>query len=183
MTLQFRRTLVTVAAFAAAAGSAIVTDAPADRQAASPLVGTWSRTTTCAELVSVLTKYAIPKKMVLEMVAGNSFIPGVSSPDQIADATNPCAGSIPRKHSHFFTKGGGFGSLDWHGQQVDDGRYQVTGPGSVTVFKEFPKVTFRYAIRGKTLSLTPRVPKGCTSFRCAWAVVVSYPGKTWQRVR
>jgi hypothetical protein len=145
----------------------------------APLVGTWRRTTTCEELVAALTKAGAPRKWVLEGVAGNGFIPGVTAPDQIADPTQPCAGAVPRRHSHFFRKSGAFGSLDWNGQQVDDGRYRIIRPGTVVI----SKVTFRYRIRGNKITFTPLVPKGCSSFRCAWAISVAYPGKTWQRVR
>ncbi len=90
---------------------------------------------------------------------------------------------VPRKHSHFFLKNGEFGSLDWNGESVDDGRYRISKAGTVTIFKEFPKVTFRHQVRGNRLSLTPLVPKGCQTFRCAWAISVAYPGKTWRRER
>jgi len=60
-----------------------------------------------------------------EFVAGNSFVPGVTSADQISDPTNPCKGAVPRRHAHFFTKSGAFGSLDWRGRRVDDGMYRV----------------------------------------------------------
>jgi len=166
-----------------AAVAAAGTATPVGESASDPLVGTWRRTTTCAELVSALKAARAPQKMVLEFVAGNGFVPGVSSPDQILDAGAPCVGAIPRQHSHFFTKNGAFGSLDWKGQPVDDGRYKIMRRGTVVVFKEFPKVTFNYRIRGRALSLNPIVPKGCSSFRCAWAISVAYPGKTWQRVR
>lgn len=122
------------------------------------------------------------QKFVLEFVAGNGFIPGVQRPEQIRDPANPCKGAVPRKHSHFFTKNREFGSLDWRGQTVDDGTYR-TGPGTVTVFKEFPKVTFRYRITGNSITFSPVIAKGCSSFRCAWAVSMAYPGKSWRRVR
>jgi len=174
--------LVTFTALIAATTIAATGTASVDAGSTqSPLVGTWRRTTTCAELVSAL-KAAGMRKMIVEFVAGNGFIPGVVSPDQIADPTNPCAGAVPRRHSHFFTRGGAFGSLDWNGHQVDDGTYTITRPGTVVVFKEFPRVTFRYRIQGKTVTFTPTVPKGCTSFRCAWAISVAYPGKVWKRV-
>jgi hypothetical protein len=123
------------------------------------------------------------KKLVLEMVAGNGFIPGVTAPGQIADPTNPCKGAVPRRHSHFFTKNREFGSLDWRGRQVDDGTYRLVRGQTIVIYKEFPKVTFHFRIRGKTITFAPVIPKGCTSFRCAWAISVAYPGKTWQRVR
>ena len=121
------------------------------------------------------------QRLVAEMVVGNSFIPNVASVDQLRDRANPCAGAVPRRHSHFFRQSGEFGSLDWTGQPVDDGRYRITKPGTVTIFKEFPKVSFRYRISGSALSLTPLTPRGCTAFRCAWAIAVAYPGKTWKR--
>ena len=151
--------------------------------ARAPLVGTWKRTTTCSELVAVLTAAGTPHPRVLQAVAGNGFVPGVMSAHQIADRTKPCAGAVPRVHSHFFTKGGAFGSLDWKGQPVDDGKYKIVRPGTVLIVKEFPKVTFGYRITGNKIRFTPLVPKGCASFRCAWAVSVAYPGKSWQRVR
>ena len=72
------------------------------------------------------------------MVAGNGFIPGVQSPDQLKDRAHPCRGAVPRKHSHFFTKDGRFGSLDWNGQDVDDGTYTLKGTNRVVIAKEIP---------------------------------------------
>jgi hypothetical protein len=138
--------------------------------------------TTCAELVAALRRAGM-KKWVQEFAAGNGFIPGVSTPDEIADPANPCRGTVARKHSHFFTKTHEFGSLDWRGEPVDDGTYRLGGNGTVTIFKEFSKVTFNYRIRGGSVTFAPVIAKGCTSFRCAWAVSMAYPGKAWQRVR
>jgi hypothetical protein len=146
------------------------------------IVGTWQRTTTCAELSAALTKAGMNKR-VLEAIAGNGFIPGVTSPNQIADPANPCKGAVPRKHSHFFRKSREFGSLDWRGRPVDDGTFRLVDSRTIVIFKEFPKVTFHYRIRGRTMRLAPVIPKGCSTFRCAWAISVAYPGKTWQRVR
>lgn len=168
----------------AAAGTSSPGRATAASQSAQPpLVGTWRRTTTCDELVAALTNAGIPKSRILEGVAGNGFIPGVMTPDQIADPATPCTGAVPRVHSHFFRKNGAFGSLDWNGETVDDGTYRIVRPGTVVIFKEFPKVTFRYRIRGKMIAFTPLVPQGCSSFRCAWAISVAYPGKSWRLVR
>lgn len=153
----------------------------ASSQSAASLVGTWARTTTCAELATAFRNAGM-SKLVNEMVVGNGFIPGVQTPSELRDPARPCLGAVPRRHSHFFLKNGEFGSLDWNGDPVDDGRYRVSKPGTVTIFKEFPKVTFRYQIRGKSISFTPLVPKGCQTFRCAWAISVAYPGKTWKRV-
>jgi hypothetical protein len=150
--------------------------------AKSPLVGRWQRATTCAELASALTKAGL-RKFVLEAVAGNGFIPGVTRPEQISDPGNPCNGAVPRKHSHFFTKDREFRSLDWKGQPVDDGTYRVVDNRTVVIFKEFPKVTFRYRIAGKLITFSPLIAGDCSTFRCAWAISMAYPGKTWRRVR
>ena len=80
------------------------------------------------------------------------------------------------------SKNGEFGSLDWNADPVDDGRYRVTRPGTVTISKEFPNVSFRFRVRGNRISFTPLVRKGCQTFRCAWAISVAYPGSTWRRV-
>ena len=89
---------------------------------------------------------------------------------------------MPRKHSHFFTKGGKFGSLDWTGQTVDDGTYRLAKGLTFVISKEFPKVTFHYRIQGNTIAFSPVIPAGCSAFRCLWAVSMAYPGKTWKRV-
>jgi hypothetical protein len=168
---------------AVVAGSSSTAAATPRSAASQPsIVGTWRRVTTCAELAAALTKAGL-KKRILEAVAGNGFIPGVTSPDQIADPANPCKGAVPRKHSHFFTKNREFGSLDWRSQPVDDGTYRIVDNRTIVIFKEFPKVRFHYRIRGRALTLAPVIPRGCSTFRCAWAVSVAYPGKTWQRVR
>lgn len=149
---------------------------------AAPFVGTWRRTTTCAELVAALKKAGM-QKWVTEFVAGNSFVPGVTSADQISDPAEPCKGAVSRRHSHFFTKRGAFGSLDWRSHAVDDGRFKVIDGRTFVISKEFPKVTFHYSISGQSIKFAPVVPRGCPSFRCAWAISMAYPGKTWQLVR
>jgi hypothetical protein len=148
--------------------------------APAPFVGTWRRVTTCSELVAALRKAGM-QKWVREFVAGNGFIPGVTSPHKVS-GDSPCRGAVPRAHSHFFTKGRQFGSLDWNGQRVDDGRYKVVDGRTFVMFKEFPKVTFHYSIRASNITFAPVVPKGCGSFRCAWAISMAYPGKAWKRV-
>ena len=158
-----------------------VAAAESSSAAPAPFVGTWRRVTTCTELVAAL-RTAGMQKWVREFVAGNSFVPGVTSAKEIS-SDNPCRGAVPRAHSHFFTKGREFGSLDWKGQRVDDGRYRVIDGRTFVMFKEFPKVTFHYSIRGPNITFAPVVPRGCQSFRCAWAISMAYPGKAWKRIR
>ena len=43
-------------------------------------------------------------------------------------------------------------------------------------------MTFRYRIVGRTITFAPVIAKGCSTFRCAWAISMAYPGKTWLRV-
>jgi hypothetical protein len=147
-----------------------------------PLVGTWRRVTTCAELTTALTKAGL-KKFVLEFVAGNGFIPGVTRPSQIANPANPCKGAVPASIPTASPRNRRFGSLDWRGDPVDDGTYRLVNNRTLVIFKEFPKVTFHYRIRGKTITFAPVIPKGCSTFRCAWAISMAYPGKSWQRAR
>ena len=142
-------------------------------------VGTWTRTTTCQELLTALRRADLGER-ALEMIVGNSFLPGVRSVGQVKDRAHPCRRAVPRAHSHFFTEGGRFGSLDWKRDEVDDGRYRVRG-NRLIISKEFPSVTFRFAILGDKLTLTPVIPRGCTTFRCAWAISMAYPGKSWIR--
>jgi hypothetical protein len=93
------------------------------------------------------------RKWSTEFVAGNGFIPGVTSADQLSDPTN------------------------------DDGMYRVIDRRTFVISKEFPKVTFHYSISGQNIEFAPVVPRGCPSCRCAWAISMAYPGKAWRRVR
>jgi len=171
-----RRLIGTVAMLAALAVAGA-----ASSSGRNPVLGTWTATTTCAAQYKALMTYPGLRKYAVEMVVGNGFIPGVRSPDQVKDPTNPCKGAVPRKHSHFFTKGGAFGSLDWTGEQVDDGAYTLVGTNRITIAKEFPSVTFTYTVNGNTIRFTPQIPKTCSSFRCAWSVSMAIPGTTWTR--
>jgi hypothetical protein len=148
---------------------------------AEPLVGEWRRTTICAELVQALERAGL-QKLAVEAVAGNGFVPGVTTLEQLADPARPCEGAVPRKHSHFFTEDGRFGSRDWSGEQVDDGTYEVIDDRTFVISKEFPDVTFHYRIHGDTITFDPVIPDGCSTFRCMWSVSVAYPGKMWTRV-
>jgi hypothetical protein len=145
------------------------------------VVGTWTATTTCAAQYEALMSWPGLRKYAVEMVAGNGFIPGVQSPDQLKDPAHPCRGAVSRKHSHFFTKDGRFGSLDWNGQDVDDGTHTLKGANKIFIAKEFPSVTFPYAVQGKTIRFMPLIPKNCSTFRCAWSVSMAIPGTAWKR--
>jgi hypothetical protein len=149
--------------------------------ASRALVGEWRRETTCTELVQALEDAGL-EKFIAEFVAGNGFVPGVRDAAQLADPRQPCEGAVPREHSHFFTADGAFGSRDWNGEQVDDGRYRVDGD-TIVISKEFPDVTFRYRVDDDTITFDPEIPARCTTFRCAWSVSMAYPGKKWTLVK
>lgn len=157
----------------------LTTAASAGSGANNPVLGTWTAVTTCAAQHKALTKWPGLRKYATETVVGNGFIPGVTSVSQLKDPANPCRGAVPRKHSHFFTRAGGFGSLDWNGEDVDDGSYTLKAPNRIVIHKEFPSVTFTYAIRGKAITFTPLIPKTCSTFRCAWSVAMAIPGTRW----
>ena len=155
---------------------------PTTSEEPTALIGTWERETMCEELVGGLTAAGLDR-WVLEFVAGSGFIPGVTNAAQIADPANPCEGAVPRVHSHFFDEEGRFGSLDWNGEQVDDGTYEIVDDHTVVVSKEFPDVTFGYFIDGDTVTFEPVIPDCAPDcFEAAWSVAVAYPGETWLRV-
>jgi len=165
------------------------TSAPTEtsQSTASPtatIVGNWQRVTTCDERVKALESVGLGK-FAVEHAAGEGWIPGVTSPEQIKDPEHPCEGAIPLKHGHFFTADGLFGSTDDQGDQVDDGTYRVIDEDTIVVEKEFGNVAFNYRIQDDgTLVLDPVMPKcaknGC--FAAQWAVAVSYLGLPWEPV-
>lgn len=156
--------------------------------AAPEIVGRWTRTVTCRQLVSALDRAGLHALTPYAWVGQtsshgqSSFKPNSPTPT----LARPCAGAIPRAHSHFFTRAGAFGSLDWLGGQVDDDTYTVKG-ATLTI----GHVTFRYRItNGNSLRLSPVLTK--TMIRTAlahpaqfgdagWAISVAYPGLTWSR--
>lgn len=145
---------------------------------ASTLVGEWQRLQKCSELESAMNKAGLHDAL-LKFVAEDGWIPGVTKASQIKDPAHPCVGSVDRKHSHFFTPDGKFGSRDANGQQVDDATYELVGDAFV-----IGGVTFHYAITDHdTLSIRPDTPKCAPScFEAGWSIAVAYPGYTWHRI-
>ena len=112
------------------------------------------------------------------------------TPDQLARKRHLCQGATPQRHAHFFTSDGLFGSLDQHGQQVDDGSYRVTGARKVRI----NDVRLHYEIDrtadGDVLALKPVITKRMRRQALAdplefstagYAVAVAYTGHTWNR--
>jgi hypothetical protein len=157
----------------------------------SALVGQWQRVTTCKDLVGDLKRAGLGATVAQAWLGQTSSTgesssnPGSPKPTR----AHPCRGAIARKHSHFFTASGNFGSLDWHGGQVDDGSYRIVNRATV----EINGISFHFAVKnGNTLSLAAVLTR--TMIRRAvahpanftpafWAVTVAHAGRTWKRVR
>ena len=147
------------------------------------LVGRWQTSRTCEGLVVALAKFGLAA--LAPGVVGDYF-PN-QSPAELAKKTNVCAGSKPMLHSHFFAANGKWGSLDQHGNQVDNGTYHVLTANTLKINDG----TFRFRIQGKTLMLTPLITaaekqaalaKPLNFSTAGWMVAVSYWGHAWRQV-
>ena len=146
------------------------------------IVGEWVGTHDCERIVTML-RNAKQESSLVDAVYGNELVPGMAGAAAFKDPANPCAGAVPRQHSHYFTASGAFGSNDFRGQQVDDGSYQLDGT-DVIVINDY---RFRYRIEGDALSLDPEPVdiSACTTQECTfgatWVLMVAMPGTTWKR--
>jgi hypothetical protein len=169
-------------------------EAPPSESAVSAFVGRWERVVTCQELVEELDKAGLGPLTAsvwlgqTSKTGESSYAPGSPTPT----LSHPCTGAINRQHSHFFTQGGQFGSLDWNGGQVDDGTYHIIDDHTVFIAPSGETgVTFHYAIQsGETLRLSPVLTKEMISQTLAdpknfspavWALSVAYPDYSWAR--
>ena len=124
------------------------------------------------------------EQAIPDTISGDGWVPGVTHARQI-DMSHPCAGAVARKHSHFFTAEGEFGSLDASGQQVDDGQYRIVDDHTFAIATEEDReVRFHYqVIGGDTITFEPVIPKCRPSCGDSiWSVSVAYEGYTWHRV-
>ena len=157
--------------------------ASASLSAAPAIVGEWVGIHDCERIVTMLADAGLDE-FLADAVYGNGLIPGVDpSTATLKDPSKPCDGAVERQHSHFFTAAGEFGSKDFHGQQVDDGRYTLEGEDVIVINGE----RFKFAIDGDELSLEPEPVdiSGCTAKECrfvaTWVLMVAMPGTTWTR--
>jgi hypothetical protein len=97
-----------------------------------------------------------------------------SSPGRTTRAKARSHGSTPT----IFTEFGSFGSLDWRGEQVDEGTYQIVDDRSFTI----GDATFHFTIEGDAIRFEPVLPDRCAGFDCVWMLAVASPGYTWERV-
>jgi len=154
-----------------------------DDAVASPLVGDWERVMTCEERVTALEDAGLGQ-FAPEHVAGNEMVPGISFDEpELIDPENPCKGAVPRKHGHFFTSDGSFGSTDHRGNQVDEGTFEPLDAHTVVISNPDSTVTFKFRIKNEELFLDPVMPNcvknGC--WQAQWAVAVASPGHPWRR--
>jgi hypothetical protein len=154
----------------------------ADATATSSIVGRWMQVHTCDQLVAGLQQAGLGE--IAPTVIGDYF-PDASI-EELAAKPDPCSGAKPQRHAHFFTDAGAFGSIDQHGEQVDDGTWSVDG--DVLTIGEGH---WRFEIDAGSLSLEPLISKQQTRDALAdptewstagWIVAVAYPGSTWKRV-
>src|SRR5688572_9348435 len=140
---------------------------------ASPLVGSWVGVHDCDAIVDALRTAGVDESVVLENVVGNGLVPDATTPADLGDPAKPCADAVPREHGHFFTKFGGFGSTDFNGAKVDDGRYEIIDKDTLSI----NGTEFGYSIEGDELTLEPpAVTTDCSDFECQWSILVAMPG-------
>jgi hypothetical protein len=168
-----------------AVGVAVAPSAPA--LAKNPIFGRWQQRHECTWLVHALEKVHL--RRIAPSVVGDYF-PN-KTPQQLASKEHICSGAEPQRHSHFFTRDGHFGSVDQHGQQVDNGRYSLINARTVRI----DDARFHYEVdetaTGKVLALKPVITRRMRREALAhplrfstagWAVSVAYTGHTWERV-
>jgi hypothetical protein len=153
---------------------------PSPTQAA--IVGEWVGVHDCERIVSML-RGANLDEFLRDALYGNGLVAGDPQASALADPKHPCEGAVQRKHSHYFTESGHFGSKDFNGQQVDDGTYKLEGDDVIVINGS----RFKYSIVGDRLSLEPEPVdiSACTTRECrfeaAWVLMVAMPGMTWTR--
>jgi hypothetical protein len=186
MWARMRRSILLIAALGVAFAGFVALPAAATTSAgrSSALVGRWERVTTCQDLVRALAKAGL-RKTARAILAGNGLVTG--TPTQLARKANICKGAVPRRHSHFFTAMGQFGSVDYNSKQVDDGAYRLPDARTVRINDG----TFHFRISGEELRLEPVISAVARRKALAhplqfstagWQVAVAFPGHAWKRV-
>lgn len=153
----------------------------------APIVGRWQMVRTCQSIVVALKAAGLGP--VAPGVVGGDYFPN-QTPQKLSKKRNLCQGAKPQIHSHFFTANGMFGSVDQHGEQVDDGPYQITD-STLNIGNSDVSGSFRFRIQGKTLMLRPLLTPALKREALAdplnfhdagWMVAVAVTGKPWNRV-
>ena len=116
------------------------------------------------------------------------FLKAVTTMKELADPAHPCKGAVPRKHSHYFSEAGTFGSHDWLGRGFEFGFYEIVDDRTfVTSDTLHGDTSFHYRIVDDLITFDPVIPRDCSTKRCreavAWSVSFALPGTRWQRAR
>ena len=135
----------------------------------------------CERIVEVLHAAGLDSQ-ILPTIVGNGLLPGLTDPADVQDPDKPCVGAVEIEHAHFFTAAGEFGSLDQHGNRVDDGSWTIFDPTTFTI----NDVHFHYQVTGNELRLEPIDVGACPADPAdwcveAWKVMVAMPGMAWLR--
>ena len=143
-----------------------VTEAPSGAPSAPPheIVGVWRAEHRCEQIVALLEESG-REAFITETIEGNGLV------GEIEDLDDPCAGAVPREHSHEFAANYNFASFDWNGNQVDEGGWHVVDSDTISI----NGVEFTYAIEGDRLSLE-------SDEGGVWPLMVALPGTEWERV-
>lgn len=178
---------VLVAGCAGGAVSSTAGTTPSQATSAEPsvaiaaIVGVWRGEHECEGISSALAEAGFDEAVIIEAVVGNGLVPGVTSPDDVADVTTLCEEAMPLEHSHEFTADGQFFSYDQNGEEVDFGTYELVDDNTVAIGDQ--RVEFDFTIEGDHLTLEPQVEPGCLEFECQWAVMVAMPWSSMERVQ
>ena len=154
-----------------------------ESDAAEPaIVGRWMQVHSCDQLVGGLEEAGLGAIAPSQI---GDFFPNATA-EELAAKEDPCSGAKPQRHDHFFAADGSFGSIDQHGEQVDDGTWAVEGD-----VLRIAEGTWRFEVAGSELSLEPILTQEQVDLALArplewapagWIVAVAYPGTTWQLV-
>jgi hypothetical protein len=157
-------------------------------KASSSIVGRWGQTHRCSWLVQALKEDHL--RPIAPSVVGDYF-PN-KTPRQLARKKHICRGADPQRHSHFFTSDGDFGSVNQHGQQVDDGRYRVIDAHTLKIgLPDGPKFHYQITDYGAALALDPVITRHMRHqalahplrfSKAGYAEAVAYHGHTWASV-
>ena len=162
----------------------VATSTASANGAAVPLIGSWHRAQTCAEMLAVFEAAGLAESHV-DWLQGNFFggQPGPTTGDVCAGAAGPL------EHDHFFTDAGAFGSHDENGEQVDDGDFQIVDndtvsfPSHASEFGYDGDLVVGYSVTGDVVVFDVVVPEPCVD-ACAdayaWALSAFASGP-WDR--
>jgi len=153
----------------------------ADAPPPPPVVGLWTQTHTCPQLIAALADAGLAEAAPATI---GDYFPD-ESPKQLAAKADPCSGATPQKHSHFFTEDGEFGSVDAEGNQVDNGTWRLVDDDTIRIGSG----RFDFQVSDGTLVLHPVVTasdraaalrKPLDFSNAVWEVSVGYGGRPWR---